>query len=198
MLYCAAEVTCRKPSSKSLVRISCRGSLNELQPSILSTVELVCLSRVLQTALLILSESLGLCLLGGICISEIPCTESEHFQCKPSHLPEFTLAFLQAGHGVVMLSEQYRMHPAISKWPSSFFYDCKLLDGPALKDGSLRKAPWHSRPCFPPLAFFDCQYAFLSSHVTRNVLGGFLEQQAYNQSQRMRLAVCGYHKYCWS
>ncbi|KAK9868262.1 hypothetical protein WJX84_007623 [Apatococcus fuscideae] len=63
----------------------------------------------------------------------------------------------QAGHGVVMLSEQYRMHPAISMWPSLFFYERKLLDGPELRDGSCRRAPWHSRPCFPPLAFFDCQ-----------------------------------------
>ena len=72
---------------------------------------------------------------------------------------------LQAGHGVVMLSEQYRMHPAISAWPSRFFYESKLLDGPELRDGTLRKAPWHSRPCFPPIAFFDCQCAFFIARL---------------------------------
>ena len=56
------------------------------------------------------------------------------------------------------------MHPAISVWPSLFFYDRKLLDGPELRDGSCRRAPWHSRPCFPPLAFFDCQCAPSERH----------------------------------
>ncbi|KAL0045065.1 hypothetical protein WJX82_006977 [Trebouxia sp. C0006] len=65
----------------------------------------------------------------------------------------------QAGYPVTMLSEQYRMHPAISAWPSLFFYQGKLTDGTSALPGAVasRAADFHKRPCFPPLAFFDCQ-----------------------------------------
>ncbi|KAL0017843.1 hypothetical protein WJX77_008034 [Trebouxia sp. C0004] len=65
----------------------------------------------------------------------------------------------QAGYPVTMLSEQYRMHPAISAWPSLFFYQGKLIDGTSALPGAVasRAADFHKRPCFPPLAFFDCQ-----------------------------------------
>lgn len=52
-----------------------------------------------------------------------------------------------------MLSQQYRMHPAISAWPAKYFYDAELVDGPGVH---ALTAPFHSHPCFPPLAFFDC------------------------------------------
>ena len=66
---------------------------------------------------------------------------------------------VQAGYPVTMLSEQYRMHPAISAWPSLFFYQGKLTDGTSALPGAVasRAADFHKRPCFPPLAFFDCQ-----------------------------------------
>ncbi len=35
--------------------------------------------------------------------------------------------FLQAGYPLCMLRQQYRMHPAISAWPSAFFYQGELL-----------------------------------------------------------------------
>ncbi|KAK9830550.1 hypothetical protein WJX72_012414 [[Myrmecia] bisecta] len=62
----------------------------------------------------------------------------------------------QAGYPVAMLSEQYRMHPAISAWPSAFFYDGKLVDGRGIREGGERDAAFHKQPCFPPLAFYDC------------------------------------------
>jgi hypothetical protein len=34
------------------------------------------------------------------------------------------------GYPVRMLNTQYRMHPAISTFPSARFYDGSLLDGP--------------------------------------------------------------------
>ena len=57
---------------------------------------------------------------------------------------------------VSLLAEQYRMHPAISAWPSSYFYAGYLKDAPAVL-GNSRSAPFHQTPCFPPLAFFDCR-----------------------------------------
>ncbi|KAL6777015.1 hypothetical protein ACKKBF_B19880 [Auxenochlorella protothecoides x Auxenochlorella symbiontica] len=59
----------------------------------------------------------------------------------------------KAGTPVEMLTEQYRMHPAISAWPARFFYDAELVDGPGVHTLA---APFHAHRCFPPLAFFDC------------------------------------------
>ncbi|KAA6418527.1 MAG: hypothetical protein FRX49_11473 [Trebouxia sp. A1-2] len=65
----------------------------------------------------------------------------------------------QADYPVTMLSQQYRMHPDISAWPSLFFYQGKLTDGTSALPGAVssRAADFHQRSCFPPLAFFDCQ-----------------------------------------
>ena len=70
----------------------------------------------------------------------------------------------QAGCPLCLLRQQYRMHPAISAWPSAFFYSGQLQDAAAVSalpsgGGGGRSAPWHERPCFPPLAFWDCQEA---------------------------------------
>ncbi|CAL8465380.1 g4916 [Coccomyxa elongata] len=62
----------------------------------------------------------------------------------------------QAGVPVWLLAEQYRMHPAISAWPSAYFYAGQLKDASAVL-GDARSAPFHQTPCFPPLAFFDCR-----------------------------------------
>jgi hypothetical protein len=69
----------------------------------------------------------------------------------------------QAGHRPALLTEQFRMHPAISAWPSKFFYDGRLRDAPSVAGdrasgaASSRAATFHRRACFGPLAFFDCQ-----------------------------------------
>ncbi|GAB4823482.1 hypothetical protein N2152v2_010528 [Parachlorella kessleri] len=79
-----------------------------------------------------------------------------------------------AGYPVCLLSEQYRMHPAIAAWPSAFFYDGRLTDAPGVAPGPAgaggRAAPWHAMPCFPPLAFFDC----LEGRETSATSGGSL------------------------
>ncbi|KAF5835699.1 P-loop containing nucleoside triphosphate hydrolase protein [Dunaliella salina] len=54
------------------------------------------------------------------------------------------------GYPVKMLNTQYRMHPDISFFPSQQFYGGGLLDGQ-----EHTKQPWHSQPCFGPLAFYD-------------------------------------------
>ncbi|XP_031384733.1 helicase SEN1 isoform X1 [Punica granatum] len=55
----------------------------------------------------------------------------------------------RAGHPVIMLTKQYRMHPEISRFPSQFFYDGKLLDG------CQKSAPFHDTKCLGPYVFYD-------------------------------------------
>ncbi|KAM3163951.1 Helicase SEN1 [Lachancea thermotolerans] len=52
-----------------------------------------------------------------------------------------------------LLNVQYRMHPAISKFPSIEFYKGKLTDGPDME--TINTRPWHSRPPLGPYKFFD-------------------------------------------
>ncbi|XP_059642145.1 uncharacterized protein LOC132284095 isoform X2 [Cornus florida] len=58
----------------------------------------------------------------------------------------------RAGHPVVMLTEQYRMHPEICQFPSLHFYDSKLLNGDQM---SSKSAPFHESKVLGPYVFFD-------------------------------------------
>ena len=62
---------------------------------------------------------------------------------------------MQVNHpdDIHLLDTQYRMHPEISAFPSSAFYDKKLLDGPDML--SLRHKPWHKSDLLGPYRFFD-------------------------------------------
>lgn len=61
----------------------------------------------------------------------------------------------RAGHPVIMLTEQYRMHPEISKFPSLHFYENKLLNGAQMAS---RTAAFHENACLGPYMFFDIAY----------------------------------------
>ncbi|EHY56999.1 DEAD-box type RNA helicase [Exophiala dermatitidis] len=56
---------------------------------------------------------------------------------------------------VHLLDTQYRMHPAISLFPSKTFYDSRLKDGADM--AKLRRRPWHQSDLFAPYRFFDVQ-----------------------------------------
>jgi len=56
---------------------------------------------------------------------------------------------------VHLLDTQYRMHPEISLFPSTTFYDGKLLDGANM--AQLRRQPWHECEILGPYRFFDVQ-----------------------------------------
>ena len=53
-----------------------------------------------------------------------------------------------------MLTTQYRMHPAISKWPAARFYEGALHDAPHLR-GAATVCAWHARRCLAPYVFYD-------------------------------------------
>jgi senataxin len=54
---------------------------------------------------------------------------------------------------VHLLSIQYRMHPAISAFPSREFYNSGLTDGKDMAE--LRRQPWHSSTIFGSYRFFN-------------------------------------------
>ena len=54
---------------------------------------------------------------------------------------------------VHLLDTQYRMHPAISAFPSRTFYDGLLKDGEGM--ANLRRRPWHSSALLAPYRFYD-------------------------------------------
>ncbi|KAK8292736.1 hypothetical protein V6Z11_D06G139400 [Gossypium hirsutum] len=58
----------------------------------------------------------------------------------------------RAGHPVVMLTEQYRMHPEICRFPSLHFYDKKLLNGDTVLSKS---ASFHGTEGLGPYVFYD-------------------------------------------
>ncbi|KAL0354364.1 UNVERIFIED_CONTAM: Helicase SEN1 [Sesamum radiatum] len=58
----------------------------------------------------------------------------------------------RAGHPVIMLKEQYRMHPEICRFPSLHFYEGKLLNGDQMSD---KAASFHGTGCLGPYVFFD-------------------------------------------
>ncbi|XP_030499717.2 uncharacterized protein LOC115715063 isoform X1 [Cannabis sativa] len=57
----------------------------------------------------------------------------------------------KAGHPVVMLTKQYRMHPEICWFPSLHFYERKLLNG----EMSSKLAPFHETEALGPYVFYD-------------------------------------------
>lgn len=64
---------------------------------------------------------------------------------------------MQRNHpqNVHLLDTQYRMHPEISAFPSTEFYEGRLYDGNDM--GRLRVQPWHQSKLLGPYHFFDVE-----------------------------------------
>lgn len=58
------------------------------------------------------------------------------------------------GYSTHLLDTQYRMHPALSAFPSSSFYSGRIRDAPAVC-GSARQSPLLAESFFRPLLFYD-------------------------------------------
>ncbi|KAI4312709.1 hypothetical protein MLD38_037509 [Melastoma candidum] len=56
-----------------------------------------------------------------------------------------------------LLNTQYRMHPSISKFPTSTFYQNQILDAPCVKESGFEKRYLKS-PMFGPYSFIDIAY----------------------------------------
>lgn len=67
---------------------------------------------------------------------------------------------------VYLLDVQYRMHPDISKFPSSEFYHSRLKDGPGMSEKNAR--PWHSG-LLTPYRFFDIVGRHLQNNLSRSL-----------------------------
>uniref|UniRef100_A0A7S2QTD2 AAA+ ATPase domain-containing protein n=1 Tax=Norrisiella sphaerica TaxID=552664 RepID=A0A7S2QTD2_9EUKA len=73
----------------------------------------------------------------------------------------------RAGHPVVMLDTQYRMHPDISSFPSKHFYNSRLSDAPNVQSEAWQKS-FHTDSRFRPLQFFDVQSKQQRDSVSRS------------------------------
>ncbi|KAJ4710310.1 p-loop nucleoside triphosphate hydrolase superfamily protein [Melia azedarach] len=58
------------------------------------------------------------------------------------------------GHSKHLLSMQYRMHPSISFFPNSFFYDKKIVNAPNVEKGSYEKH-YLPGPMYGPYSFIN-------------------------------------------
>lgn len=67
---------------------------------------------------------------------------------------------------VYLLDVQYRMHPDISKFPSSEFYHSRLKDGPGMAEKNARA--WHSG-LLTPYRFFDIVGRHLQNQLSRSL-----------------------------
>lgn len=66
---------------------------------------------------------------------------------------------------VYLLNTQYRMHPAISSFPSKEFYHSRLLDGPNMAQSNSK--PWHK--LYGPYMFFDIRGEEEQNQATKSL-----------------------------
>ncbi|KAF7135616.1 hypothetical protein RHSIM_Rhsim08G0251000 [Rhododendron simsii] len=94
---------------------------------------------------------------GATCImvgdpKQLPATVLSNVASKYLYQCSMFERLQRAGHPVIMLTEQYRMHPEICWFPSLHFYDRKLVNGDQMSDKS---ASFHATEGLGPYLFFD-------------------------------------------
>ncbi|KAH7865286.1 hypothetical protein Vadar_004656 [Vaccinium darrowii] len=94
---------------------------------------------------------------GATCImvgdpKQLPATVLSNVASKYLYQCSMFERLQRAGHPVIMLTEQYRMHPEICRFPSLHFYDKKLVNGNQMSDKS---ASFHETEGLGPYLFFD-------------------------------------------
>lgn len=83
---------------------------------------------------------------------QLPATVLSNIASKFSFQCSMFERLQRAGYPVNMLTQQYRMHPEICRFPSFHFYDGKLVDGDQL---SSKVASFHGTKGLGPYVFFD-------------------------------------------
>lgn len=83
---------------------------------------------------------------------QLPATVISNIASKYMYQCSMFERLQRAGHPVLMLTKQYRMHPEICRFPSLHFYDGKLLNG---DDMSVNELAFHKAKALGPYVFFD-------------------------------------------
>ncbi|KAL1829332.1 hypothetical protein ACET3Z_007744 [Daucus carota] len=83
---------------------------------------------------------------------QLPATVISNIASKYMYQCSMFERLQRAGHPVLMLTKQYRMHPEICRFPSLHFYDGKLLNGDNM---SVNELSFHKAKALGPYVFFD-------------------------------------------
>ena len=85
--------------------------------------------------------------------SQLPATVFSSYCTEKKYEQSLFQRLMIGGQRVAMLTTQYRMHPDISRFPSSRFYQGAISNAPRLDETCA--APWHARKACAPYVFYD-------------------------------------------
>lgn len=164
----------------------------QAQAKVLTEAQIICatLSGSAHDCLLSLSMKFDLVIIDEACqCVELSAIVPLRYGCKrcimvgdPNQLPPTVLSQAAASYkyeeslfvrmqknnpnSVYLLDVQYRMHPSISKFPSSQFYQGRLSDGEGMLEKNDR--PWHQKFPLTPYRFFDIASRHEQSNQTKS------------------------------
>ena len=105
---------------------------------------------------------------------------------------------IKIGIPILMFNTQYRMHPAISRFPNNTFYDGQLVDGVKASDRICHGFPWPRNN--HPVMFYACnngqEKRFGTSFFNvreAKIVKKFLDHLTFNGVQEKDIGIiCGY------